>query len=113
MSAEQRQQPRVSGYAKALLVGPNTPGYIRDLSRTGCQVAFVETVAAAAGDLIKVRVIDEHDPSIPEFQISLRVRRIKPDALWCVLGGEIEAVSGHEDEKVFEKLVDYYAGAGS
>jgi len=113
MEAEHRHQPRVSGYAKALLVGPNTPGYIRDLSRTGCQVAFVQTVAARAGDLIKVRVIDEHDPSIPQFQISLRVRRIKPDALWCVLGGEIESVSGHEDENVFEKLVDYYAGAGS
>lgn len=113
MSAEHRQQPRVSGYAKALLVGPNTPGYIRDLSRTGCQVAFVQTVEAVAGDLIKVRVIDEHDPSVPQFQISLRVRRIKPDALWCVLGGEIESVSGHEDKNVFEKLVDYYAGEGA
>jgi hypothetical protein len=113
MSAEHRHQPRVSGYAKALLIGPNTPGYIRDLSRTGCQVAFVQTVAAVAGDLIKVRVIDEHDPSVPQFQISLRVRRIKPDALWCVLGGEIESVSGHEDQSAFEKLVDYYAGAGA
>jgi hypothetical protein len=113
MNAEHRLQPRVSGYAKALLVGPNTPGYIRNLSRTGCQVAFVQTVEAATGDLIKVRVIAEHDPAIPQFQISLRVRRIKPDALWCVLGGEIEAVSGHQDKKVFEKLVDYYAGAGA
>jgi hypothetical protein len=113
VGAENRHQPRVSGYAKALLVGPNTPGYIRDLSRTGCQVAFVQAVPAVAGDLIKVRVIDEHDPSVPQFDINLRVRRIQPDALWCVLGGEIESVSGHEDENVFAKLVEYYAGAGA
>jgi hypothetical protein len=113
MGTEHRQQPRVSSYAKALLIGPNTPGYIRDLSRTGCQVAFLQTVAAAPGDLIHVRVIAEHDQTIPQFEISLRVRRTKPDALWCVLGGEIEAVSSREDEKVFDKLVDYYAGAGA
>ncbi len=112
MEVEHRQQPRVAGYAKALLVGPNTPGYIRDVSRTGCQVAFLQAVSAVAGDLIKIRVIDEHDPSVAQFDINLRVRRIQPDALWCVLGGVIESVSGHEDENVFAKLVEYYAGAG-
>ena len=112
MEAENRHQPRVSGYAKALLVGANTPGYIRDLSRTGCQVAFVQAVSAVPGDLIKIRVIDEHDPSVPQFDINLRVRRVQPDALWCVMGGEIESVSGHEDENAFAKLVEYYAGAG-
>ena len=113
MDTEQRHQPRVTSYAKALLMGPNTPGYIRDLSRTGCQVAFLQKVAAAPGDLIHVRVIAEHDQTIPQFKISLRVRRIKPDPLWFVLGGEIEAVSSSEDEKVFDKLVDYYAGVGA
>jgi hypothetical protein len=42
-----RKNPRVSGYAKALLVGQMTPGYIRDLSRSGCQVAFMQSIAAA------------------------------------------------------------------
>jgi hypothetical protein len=113
MVSEHRLQPRVSGYAKALLIGPNTPGYIRDLSRTGCQVAFVQSVGAVAGDLIKIRVIAEHDQTIPQFQICLRVRRIKPDPIWCVVGGEIEAMAGHEDQAVFEKLVDYYSGTGA
>ena len=110
MGSELRKNPRVSGYAKALLVGQMTPGYIRDLSRSGCQVAFMQSVAAAAGDLITVRVIAEHDPSIPPFEISLRVRWVKPDPLWWTLGGEIESVGGHEAQDIFEKLVDYYAG---
>ena len=109
MGSELRKNPRVSGYAKALLVGQMTPGYVRDLSRSGCQVAFMQSVAAAAGDLITVRVIAEHDTSIPPFEISLRVRWVKPDPIWWALGGEIESVGGQEAQDVFEKLVDYYA----
>ena len=111
MASELRKNPRVSGYAKALLVGQMTPGYIRDLSRAGCQVAFMQSIAAAVGDLITVRVIAEHDTSIPPFEISLRIRWVKPDPLWWALGGQIESVGGHEDQDVFEKLVDYYAGS--
>ena len=109
MGSEQRKNPRVSGYAKALLVGPMTPGYLRDLSKTGCQVAFMQTVPAALGDLLTIRVIAEQSLPIPPFDLSLRVRWLKPDSIWFALGGEIEAVSCQGDENVFEKLVAYYA----
>jgi hypothetical protein len=108
MENEQRKYPRVTGYAKALLVEPRTPGYIRDLSRTGCQIAFMNTLAVNVGDLIKVQVIAEHDPTISPFQICLRVRWIKPDPIWFALGGEIEEISCEEQEGAFERLVDYY-----
>ena len=110
MGNEQRKSPRVSGYAKALLVGPTIPGYIRDLSRAGCQVAFMQPVAASTGDLLRIRVIAEQSLDIPAFELSLRVRWLKPDPLWFALGGEIEEVSCREDENVFERLVEYYTG---
>jgi hypothetical protein len=110
MGNEQRRSPRVSGYAKALLVGPTTPGYIRDLSKSGCQVAFMQPVAASKGDLLRLRVIAEQSLSIPAFELSLRVRWLKPDPLWFALGGEIEEVSCEEEKGVFERLVEYYAG---
>ena len=100
----------MSGYAKALLVGPMTPGYIRDLSRTGCQVAFMQSVGAAMGDLLTIRVIAEQSLSIAPFELSLRVRWLKPDPIWFALGGEIEAVSSQDGENVFERLVEYYTG---
>jgi hypothetical protein len=111
VGSDQRKNPRVSGYAKALLVGPTTPGYIRDLSRSGCQVAFMQAVPASLGDLLTIRVIAEQGLSIPPFDLSLRVRWLKPDPLWFAIGGEIEAVSCKEDENVFERLVEYYTGA--
>jgi hypothetical protein len=109
MGSDLRKDPRVSGYAKALLLRRMTPGYIRDLSRHGCQVAFMQAVEVAAGDLITVRVIAEHDATLPPFEISLRVRWVKPDALWFTLGGQIESAPVPGSEAVFEKLVDYYA----
>jgi hypothetical protein len=112
MGSEQRKSPRVSGYAKALLVGPTIPGYIRDLSASGCQVAFMQPVGASMGDLLRIRVISEQSLSIPAFELSLRVRWLKPDPLWFALGGEIEEVSCQEDDGVFKRLVEYYAGTG-
>jgi hypothetical protein len=110
VGSELRKDPRVSGYAKALLVGQMTPGYIRNLSRSGCQVAFMQSIAAAVGDLITIRVIAEHDTSIPPFEIFLRVRWVRPDPLWWALGGEVESMGSPQDREVFEKIVDYYAG---
>ena len=110
MGSELRKDPRVSGYAKALLLEPKTPGYIRDLSRHGCQVAFLQAVTAAAGDLITVRVMAEHDTTLPAFDIVLRVRWVRPDSIWFAIGGEIEKAPAAGSETVFEKLVDYYAG---
>jgi hypothetical protein len=86
------------------------PGYIRDLSRSGCQVAFIQSVSVAPGDVVSVRVIAEHDPSIAPFEVRLRVRWVKPDEIWFAMGGELERVTEPTDRAAFEKLVDYYAG---
>lgn len=112
MGNEQRKDRRAPSYAKALLIDPQALGYIRDLSRSGCQVAFMQSVAVAAGDLITVRVIAEHDPTIPPFQIQLRIRWLKRDPLWFALGGEIVPIDDAQAAGAFEKLVDYYTNAG-
>jgi hypothetical protein len=113
MGIEQRKQQRVSGYAKAVLVGPRVPGYVRDLSRSGCQVAFMQAVDVKVGDTVDLRVIAEHDPSMAPFDVKLHVRWLKPDPIWHSFGGEIESPAGSESAEIFEKLVDYYAGAGT
>ena len=109
MGSEQRKDPRVPSYAKAVFVERQVPGYIRDLSRSGCQVSFMQPVPAAVGDLITVQVIAEHDPSIAPFTIKLRVRRVISDALWHSLGTQIETVFDQKEAQAFEKLVSYYS----
>jgi hypothetical protein len=113
MGTEQRKQPRVSGYAKAVLLGPLAPGYVRDLSHAGCQVAFMQAVDVKVGDTVRLRIIAEHDPTMAAFEVGLRVRWVRPDPIWHSIGGEIDAPAGSESAGTFEKLVDYYAGAGA
>jgi len=103
----------VIGYAKAVFMGTMTPGYIRDMSRTGCNIAFILPVPVAMGDLIEIKVIAAHDPTLLPFQLYLRVRWVKGDPLWFSLGGEIETVSNHEGGDFFERLVAYYEGKDS
>ncbi len=109
MEADQRKDPRVPGYAKAVFVDRQIPGYIRDLSRSGCMVSFMQPIPAAMGDLITVQVIAEHDPSIVPFHLRLRVRRVAEDALWYSVGTEIEPISDPGDAKAFDLLVSYYS----
>ena len=113
MEAEKRKDPRVPSYAKAVLLDGQVPGYIRDLSVSGCQVAFLQPLRAGVGDVLTVRVIAEHDPSILPFRIRLRVRRLIEDPPWHSVGAQIEAPLDASEEQSFEKLVSYYSGAGA
>jgi hypothetical protein len=110
METDQRRHPRVPSYAKAVLADGHVPGYIRDLSLTGCQVSFMQPVAAEVGDLVTVQVIAEHDPSIPPFRVRLRVRRLIEDPPWHSLGAQIEGHVDPREERAFETLVRYYGG---
>ena len=113
MASEQRKQQRVSGYAKVVLEGPHVPGYVRDLSVGGCQVAFMQPVEVKPGDTVQMRIIAEHDPAMQPFQVRLQVRWVKPDSIWFTFGGVIESPLGSESTAVFERLVEYYAGSGT
>lgn len=110
MAGEQRKDLRVRGYAKVVLVDGAIPGYIRDLSSSGCQVAFLQPVAGAVGDVIIVRVIAEHDPLIAPFLVRLLIRRVIEDPPWHSLGTEVEPIRDPREAEAFQKIVDYYRG---
>ena len=111
MSTDQRRHRRVASYAKAVLLEGQVRGYIRELSPGGCQVAFMQPVAAAVGDLVTVQVIAEHDPTIAPFRVRLRVRRLIDDPPWHSLGAEIEGHVDPGEETAFRALVTYYSEA--
>jgi len=112
VEAEKRKDLRVPSYAKAVLVDGQVPGYIRDLSQSGCQVAFLQPSRAAVGDVLTVKVIAEHDPTILPFRIRLRVRRLIEDPPWHSVGAQIEEHLDAGEEQAFKKLVGYYSGVG-
>lgn len=113
MEGDKRKDRRVPSYAKALLVERHIPGYIRELSSSGCQVSFIQPVDAVVGDIISVRIIAEHDPAIAPFVVHLRIRRIIDDPPWHSLGTEIEKIRDPLEAAAFEGLVSYYAGTAT
>jgi hypothetical protein len=113
LEADKRKDARVPSYAKAVLVDGQVPGYIRDLSPSGCQVAFLQPPRVGVGDVLTIQVIAEHDPTILPFRIRLRVRRLIEDPPWHSVGAQIEQHIEAEEAEAFEKLVSYYSGAGA
>jgi len=106
---EKRREPRAPGYAKAVLEPGKVPGYVRDLSPSGCHVAFLQPTAAEVGEVLSITVIPEHDPSIRPFVVRLRVRRIVKDPPWYSVGAEVEGVFDPAEQQAFDKLVSYYS----
>ena len=110
MGSENRREDRVRGYAKVLFSPLMTPGYMRDLSRTGFQVSFLQKVPAAPGDVISILIVAGTEAATPEVSVSLRVRWVREDGLYHCLGGEIEGVASAEDKARLDTLVEYYEG---
>ncbi len=110
MGAEQRTQGRASAHAKTVFVDTMTPGYLRDVSSSGCQIAFMEPVPAREGLTVKIQIIPVHNPAQTPFQLLLEVRWVRKDPLWYLLGGKIRGVTP-QDTASLEKLVSYYVGA--
>jgi hypothetical protein len=107
---ENRKTNRVQAYAKAVSEATRIPGYIRDLSAAGCFIAFAQPLDVEAGREIVVRVIAEHDPSLPPFSLRLTVRWARSDGLWFCVGGEIAEGGDGTGGAGFASLLSYYAG---
>ncbi|HTP57414.1 MAG TPA: PilZ domain-containing protein [Spirochaetia bacterium] len=110
MSAEQRRHERATAHAKAVFVSTTTPGYLRDVSASGCQVAFMAPVPAREGQTVTVQVVPVHDPAIAPFHIQLDVRWVRNDPLWYLLGGRTRGVTPQDGESL-ARVVEYYRSA--
>ena len=110
MNAEHRRAERAAGYDKAILLDTMTPGYLRDLSATGAQVAFLRPVSVSEGQTVVIRVIPVHDGTIASFRLSFEVRWVRSDPVWFVMGGQIRCSTG-QDAASLNKLVEYYEDA--
>jgi hypothetical protein len=96
-----------------LFIANMTPGYIRDLSRTGCQISFVQAVQANVGEVIEIQVVAGGEPQIVPFALRVLIRWVKSDGVFFSLGGEFVDVPTGAKESPFARLVDYYQGKES
>lgn len=109
MGTEQRKSSRNKTYAKVLLQDSSTPGYLRDLSRDGCQLALVRPLSVQKGDSLTFSVLPAEEMGIPRFLLTVEIVWARNDPVYFLLGGVIESLNDTESEERLRKLFKYYA----
>lgn len=114
MPREQRGNRRSRGYAKVTVQarGAGAPGYLRDISPTGCLLGLLEPLPVQRGDLLEVRVLADPEVGVPPFQVSVRVAWTRTDPVYFSVGGTVEPQAGSSDpgrrKRNLETLYEYY-----
>lgn len=109
MEKEQRKSPRNKTYAKVLLEGSGTPGYLRDLSRDGCQLALIKPLSVQKGDSLTVLVLPAEEIGIPRFSVTVEIMWTRNNPVYFLVGAVIAPVTDTESEERLEELFKYYA----
>jgi hypothetical protein len=106
MGQEKRKSQRNKAYAKVLLNDSGILGYLRDLSREGCQLALVGEPEAYKGDTINVQVLPAEEMDISPFLIGVQIMWTRTDPVYLLVGGLISSV---QDKQKLDSLFQYYA----
>jgi len=104
MAAEQRKSSRNKTYAKVILEGGGL-GYLRDLSREGCQIAFIGKPLVERGKVVDVEILPAEEMGIPRFSLSVQIMWTRDDPVYCIAGGLINSV---QERERLEQLFRYY-----
>lgn len=105
MGEDQRKNPRNKTYAKVLLEGSGTLGYLRDLSKEGCQLAFIGNPAVDKGTVVSIDVLPAEEMKIPRFSLEVQIMWTRKDPVYHLAGGLITAT---QNEERLTQLFKYY-----
>lgn len=115
MSHEQRGNRRSRGYAKVTVRvrGTSTPGYLRDISPTGCLLGLLQPLPVERGDLLAVKIHSDPEVGVPPFEVSVRVAWTRADAVYFSVGGTVEPPAGapgrENQTRHLDSLYAYYS----
>jgi hypothetical protein len=108
MSEEQRNVVRLKTHAKILIKGWEIPGYLRDLSRKGCQLSLTRPLAIKREQALAVAVLSDPEAGIAPFNFFVQVLWTHADPVFFNLGGPISPFPGEENERGLRRLYDFY-----
>ena len=103
---DQRKNPRNKTYAKVLLAESGTLGYLRDLSKEGCQVAFIANPDLRRGTAVSISVLPAEEMGIPRFSMEVQIMWTQTDPVYYLAGGLITSTQNEEN---LAELFAYYA----
>jgi hypothetical protein len=108
MNKEQRNLVRLKTHAKILIKGWEVPGYLRDLSREGCQISLTRPLELKREQALAVSVLPDAEVGIASFNFFMQVLWTRTDPVFFSLGGPISPFPGQQHEQSLRRLVDFY-----
>jgi len=113
MATEKREETRNKVYAKVISMKDNTPGYLRDLSKSGCQISFIKPIKVEKGDALTLHIIPGEEIGIADFKIFLEILWTHFDSFYFSVGGRVSPLPGAENQQQLNNLYAYYTELNS
>jgi hypothetical protein len=108
MSEEQRNRVRLKTHAKILIKGWEVPGYLRDLSREGCQISLTRPLELKREQALAVSVLPDPEAGIEAFSFFVQVLWMRADPVFFNLGGPLSPFPGEQHERGLRRLYGFY-----
>ena len=103
--------PRRGTYARVLLGDGENPGYLRDLSPTGCRLSFVEHVDRGAGQSMEVEVIPDSSSGVEPFAVKLVIKWVRQEHVYCSVGAAVTQFPTDLDQTRYDELLAHHSVA--
>jgi hypothetical protein len=108
MSENKRRGVRLKTHAKIIIRGREVTGYLRDLSREGCQLSLTRPLELRREEALTVAVLPDPETAIPPFSFFVQVLWTRADPVFFNLGGPISPFPGKEHADSLRRLYAYY-----
>lgn len=108
MPTDKRRLRRERTLAKIIVGEDAVPGYLRDLSKEGCQLALLKQIPVNHDDLIRVKVLPGDEIGVAPFSVSVTVAWFRSDPVYFLVGGIITPLAGEHDTRRLSELYTYY-----
>lgn len=95
-------------YAKIMFLEDNIPGYIKDISTTGCRIDIPSDVSWEIGQRKKIIIISEEALAIDPIKGTVEIRWIKKVDMFNKCGMQVVSVKDIQSKDNYRKLLLYY-----
>jgi len=106
--SEKMRDSREICYAKILFLEENIPGYVKDISLSGCRIDIPSKIDWKIGEMKKIIIIPEDPLEIKPIKGTVEIRWIKQVDLFYKCGMQVKSVKDRESKENYAKLLDYY-----
>lgn len=106
--SDKPRTPRETCYAKILFLEDNIPGYIKDISATGCRIDIPSAVVWEIGQRKKIIIIPEEPLGIDTVKGTVEIRWIKQEDMFYRCGMQVVSVTDKSSKENYLKLLQYY-----